>query len=363
MNCKKCEKLIPDDAIFCCYCGVRQEKRPYRRRRSNGEGTVYKRGSTWTAKKVTFADGKKYENTKGGFATKSEAYSWCNTPVEKREEEHRVTMAQLYTKWLERHKDRVSHSTINCYRAAFNYYKPIYTMPFATLTTEDWQQCVDAVEGKRTRQNMKALGTQLYKYAAEQQIIHYNYASHIWIGSGDESDSYTPFTAEQLQKILDVALAGDDEAALIAIDCYTGFRPVELFAITKDAYDGRVIRGGAKTEAGKNRIVPVSQKIKPLVDRFYQRSKDLLFAIDIPSAKAWRDHHFYKELARLGIQDEDHHDLMPYSCRHTFATMLKATKAGEALDKSRLMGHTSPNMTEHYQHSREEELTAIINQL
>ena len=55
MNCPKCLKLIPDDALLCCYCGKRIQQDPNRKKkekRPNGTGNVYKRGETWTARVV-----------------------------------------------------------------------------------------------------------------------------------------------------------------------------------------------------------------------------------------------------------------------------------------------------------------------
>ena len=48
-------------------------------------------------------------------------------------------------------------------------------------------------------------------------------------------------------------------------------------------------------------------------------------------------------MARLGIKDK-----YPYSCRHTFANLLKNV-TGSDTDKAALMGHADASMTKFYQ--------------
>ena len=73
---KKCAADLPDDAIFCTYCGRKKVREAITRTRSNGEGTVYRRSETWTAevtrgwKKEADGKRKRIYATKGGFKTK-----------------------------------------------------------------------------------------------------------------------------------------------------------------------------------------------------------------------------------------------------------------------------------------------------
>lgn len=364
MKCKKCDRDIPDDALFCCYCG--KELNPKRKgtRRGNGQGQIYKRYGKWTALKSVYADGCRKTTSKGGFATKREAEDWLKgATVIKKHRDSRIAFKDLYEKFIERHSDRVSHSTMNCYKAAYKFFSPLYNLAYADITTEDFQECVDACpKGKRTKQNMKALGTLLDKYAMEQKVIDKGFAQFVWIGEG-ECDSRVPFTQEQVELLIDVAEMWDMDAALIAIDCCTGFRPSELFALKHEDLKDGVLTGGSKTDKGRNRQVPVSPRIAGLVKRFADQDTDILFCTDkVWNVATWRENSFYKTLDRLGIQKESDHTLTPYSCRHYYATRLKQIETGAALDKSALMGHTSPTMTEHYQHSNIAELRAIMEQ-
>ena len=64
---------------------------------------------------------------------------------------------------------------------------------------------------------------------------------------------------------------------------------------------------------------------------------------------------FYKVLERCGLENpiitvkgQELHTYTPHSCRHTFATLMKAVTA-DSKDKLALIGHTTDTMLRHYQ--------------
>lgn len=73
MKCVKCHKSIKEDSLFCSYCGAKQTVT--KRKRGNGSGSAYRRGSGWEAQ--VYVDGKKHR--KSGFRTKSEALAYIPT--------------------------------------------------------------------------------------------------------------------------------------------------------------------------------------------------------------------------------------------------------------------------------------------
>lgn len=51
-TCRKCSAELPPEALFCHLCGAKQEVtvRPHGvKKRGNGQGSAWKRGSTWSA--------------------------------------------------------------------------------------------------------------------------------------------------------------------------------------------------------------------------------------------------------------------------------------------------------------------------
>lgn len=345
------------------------------RTRPNGAGTAYKRGRTWTARIVTgwrvAEDGHALPvwRTKGGFSTKRDALAYCETLKNAPKTVRKLTMQEIYTQWLPTHQNRVSKSTMDCYKAAWKYFKPIHHLPFADIDLDDLQECVDECgKGKRTKENMKAVAGLLMKYAIPRHQTDLNYAEYIHTGN-DAKGTHPAFSMEQVELIrqqIGITPHAEDIYVLI----YTGFRPSELFALTKADYQDGILYGGIKTEAGKNRAVPVSPRIMPYIQARLNGPYNLLFPRDggqPMSAKYFRDNYFYPVIAAAGIQPlptPDHPAYyVPYSCRHTFANLLK-NAPGSDKDKAGLIGHEDYRTTKkHYQSADLEAFKTIINSL
>ena len=382
MVCTKCKYEMPETFSFCPMCGKAVAKKERKkRRRANGEGSVIPRGKSYSIRITTgwtIKDGRAVQKfaEKGGFKTQKAAMEYLPTLREEALRPHssyeKITFEELYDKLMERHAKRVTKSTLQCYTSAHKYFSDIYNLPFADLNTEDWQLCIDdCPHGIRTKQNMKALGTLMYKLAAELRVFgvntETNFASLVWLPP-DDSESRKPFTLEELGKIKAATAAGIHGADWILAMCYTGFRPSEFLALKKSDFDAEhwTLRGGAKTDAGKNRLVPVHPILRPIIAKRMLMPGEYLFShyADKPTPiNTFRQTDFYPALEEAGIQavpgTREKPARTPYSTRHTFATLMKAVDGADR-DKAALMGHTSYEMTLHYQHEDYESLKKII---
>lgn len=377
--CKKCKHPLPEGAKFCPQCGTNQTARPQKpKSRGNGQGSVYQLpNKTWVAA-VTL--GYELDKTgtprrkvakKKGFKTKREAAMYLPQLKQSQGRERNITFQQLFNVWEPTH--RAGKSTMDCYRAAFKYFRPVWFQTMRWIDIDDLQECLDECDkGKRTKENMKALCGLLYKYAIPRHYVTLNLGPYLTVGRGESSDR-TAIPMEDLKK-LEQAIGKVPYADYVVAQCYLGFRPSELLALDVSKYNRkeRTFTGGAKTDAGKDRVVPVSPKIQNIVDRLvHNRIAGPVFCaanggpLDI---KDYRDL-FYAALQGAGVEnpmegtgDMRRHRYTPHSCRHTFATMLKNT-AGSDKDKLSLIGHTSTEMLRHYQDVDVESLRAIVNNL
>ena len=87
------------------------------------------------------------------------------------------------------------------------------------------------------------------------EIVTTNFATLVELPPHEQSEIHKPFSEEEL-KIL-WAHTDDFVVRLVLILCYTGLRPKELLEMkTADVnLDGRYMKGGIKTAAGKNRVI------------------------------------------------------------------------------------------------------------
>lgn len=268
----------------------------------------------------------------------------CGRQISKAEK----TFLDVYGEWEARHQEKVTRSTLNCYRAAKKYFAPLFDMPFERIDLTDLQECVDACgRGKRTRENMKVLGGLLYKYALPRHLSDMNYAMFLETGMNDKK-THPAFSPEQIERIRG-AIGRIAYAEEIYVLIYTGFRPAELFGLQKNAYQEingvECLVGGIKTEAGKNRVVTISPRIEGIIRSRLKGDSIWLFPDSKGgkmNAKVFREKCFYPALSEMKIQacptSGKHPLYVPYSCRHTFSNLLKNV-SGSDRDKADLMGH------------------------
>ena len=369
MNCKKCKQEIPDNSKFCNYCGAKQTREKSSRRRGNGQGTVFKdKNGTWVAE-CTIGwddeDGKLVRRTrrKRGFPTKNDALAYIpNMRQDLPQQDMNVKFKDLYKKWLDGHTEKVTTSTINCYKSAYKYFSTLYYVEIAKIRTEHMQKCIDGCpHGTRTKENMKALGTSLWRYAMQLDIVDRNYAEYIYIKKEDQAEKIA-FSKAQIETMwANVDRVPNIKYVLVL--CYTGMRLSEMLGAMTENYDpeeGYFITG-VKTNAGKNRVITISPKIRPFFADF-GTGKHLFTDL---SAKKFRGDLYYPALQELGLDaldEEGDHIYTPHCCRHTFATLMKNVNA-PATDKQKLIGHAKFEMTAHYTHTDIESLKAITDKL
>ena len=376
MICVKCGQEVPD-MPFCGACGWKQEKAPpVKHKRGNGQGSVYKLpNGKYKAVVILgyYSDPpsenaekpvkpKKHKRTRSAvFGKKKDAIAALPGLLASPRQRDRKTMTfkQVFDAWIVTHK--AGKSTLDCYRAAVRYFGALYFMPFQDVDVDDLQDCLDECpKGKRTRENMRAAAGLMYKYAIPRHLTAdgLNLAQYLTV-SGDAAahrDALTELELARLWKYAD-KVPGVDH---ILIMCYTGFRPSEYLALTADSYDAatQTLTGGAKTDAGKNRVVTLSPKIVPMVARRAASGGPICPA---PGGAAWplKDFSadvFYPALEACGIDNPMveisggvlRHRITPHSCRHTFATLIKRVEGADK-DKLELIGHSSTEMLRHYQ--------------
>ena len=138
-------------------------------------------------------------------------------------------------------------------------------------------------------------------------------------------------------------------AKMILFQCYMGWRPSEMISIRKENinFDEMTITFGMKTDAGRNRVVPIHTKIHDIFNYFVELSGDSewLFPSQFKencSISYTGYNKCFKELIKKYELDQDH---APHDCRKQFVTMAKEAGVDEYAIK-RLVGHAIDDLTE-----------------
>lgn len=249
---------------------------------------------------------------------------------EKREPEK--TFAEVYKEFwkykFENEKGKkLSESSKLSIQAAFKNAKALHDRPFRDLRHDDLQSVIDNCPLKHSSLELIVhLFRQMYAYADIYELCDKDYSAHVKINKEDDDESGVPFTDSDLKILWNHK---DDEIVeFILIMCYSGFR-IKAYKTLEINMDEKYFKGGVKTKAGKDRVVPIHSAILKLVENRLSRHGVLLSG----TLQIFRNN-MYKKLSELGIEKHTPHD-----CRHTFSMLCEKYGVNEN-DRKRLIGHS-----------------------
>ena len=345
MECIKCKKDIPDGSVFCCWCG-KQQQTPQRKalKRANGTGTVYKlqgrRTRPWVA-----AKGK----TIIGYYDKKTAALGALARLQGRsiDEIYNWTFKQVYEAWKDEHFRDIGAKGIESYERAYDVFEPLHDRKFRELRTADYQIVIDKYSDKSHSllSKFKQLATQMSQWGIRQELITTNFASFIKLPENVKKEKEI-FSEEDIQKL---EADGSQAAKLTLMMVYTGMRIGELFGLRTENVHETYVIGGEKTEAGRNRIIPIRSEGRKYFAEFKERAKGELLISGYAGQKVianFRKRDYYPLLERLGISKKT-----PHATRHTFASWAVANNIKPEL-LQKMLGHadysTTANIYEHF---------------
>lgn len=365
--CTKCSKSMPDDAVFCPYCGKKLGS-PQRKHqtRANGTGSVYydSRAKRWVAQIITgkhFTDDKKvrFEYKRKYYLTRTEALKEVQRMGDEKQHRPDFTVAYYYNS-MSNYIDSLSKDKRSAYRIAYERIKSIHMTAVKDLTLPQLQQIVDSTTSTYyPAHDIRTLLNKIYKKAvADDKEINAGLPGLITLPKLEETE-IEPFTEEEQLLLWYSYEAGNINAAAPLIMIYTGMMTGELRKLTKDMInlqDREIIKAGLKTKERKKRAVLIPDDIVPVLEDVIERAKtDKLYPMNEDGFYKM----YYSALTEAGITRK----LTPYSCRHTTATVLAvhANIAPQVLQ--RVMRWKSTKMADRYVSPSAEDARKAVNRI
>lgn len=379
IKCPECELQISDKAVSCPHCGyplkpniIRERQSAKRKRLPNGFGQISKIKGKNLRKpfRAMISVGKNPETGRpivkplqpeSYFATYHDAYTALleyNRNPEDAKEIVKKTMNEVYEEWSDRYYKNLSISKIKTYTTCWRKCDSLYNEHIANIKIRHIRDFLDTLPNNSMKEDVKVVLNLMFDYAVEREYTDRNYARETKYKFTDEEtvrNNHRAFTEEEMKKLWD-NVDQYPYIDMILIQCYTGFRPKELISIKLENVnleEGYII-GGSKTEAGKNRMVPIHEKIKGLVEMKYKVAKHLgsdhlfnkPFTTDPTNvARMHINYDRYYYMFESSMNDLNIIDHKPHDPRKTFVTLAKKYNVNEYALK-RIVGHTIGDLTE-----------------
>lgn len=273
-----------------------------------------------------------------------------------------LTFSNIYEKWSEEHFKGKSHAGNKCWKTAYNHCKPLYNRKFRELKVYELEQTIENAEvGDVTKGRMKNMFSLMYRWAIRHEIVSKDLGKLCKpIGKVQPTFEKTPFSEAEISVLWENILK-IPYVDMILIEIYSGWRPSELTALETTDIDLETLtmKGGAKTDAGKNRIVPIHKRIIPLIKRRYNPDNRHLFVNE--EGRYINYDYYYKKFKRVMSLLEMNHS--PHETRHTFITLAKEAHLDEYCLKL-IVGHEIDDITEKvYTHRKVQQLAEEINKI
>ena len=388
-ECPECGNPVSDKAVSCPHCGYpvktftkpRARKKPNKRRRlPNGFGQISELKDRNLRKpfRVQVTIGKTDEGKMivkplkpvAYFETYNEAYQalleYNKSPMLYNAD---ITMEEIYEHWYPGYCESVEPGSSRHVKGAWNYCDSLKKMPIREVRARHIKQCIE--EGtaimngqeKHTtpviRRTLKTMFTKMFDYAIEYEIVERNYAKDYKLPKKDQKREeedripHIPYTDEEIKILWDNV----DKYPLVEIilfQCYSGWRPSEMGSLEVkniNMEEGTMV-GGMKTEAGKNRIVPIHPRIRPFVENWYdyavKNDEKYLICYESTRGRKSKELTYYRYnqnlislVKKLGLNPQHR----PHDGRFHFVTMAKKYNVDEYAIKY-IIGHSIKDLTE-----------------
>lgn len=269
----------------------------------------------------------------------------------------KITFAEVFAAWSERKFETVGKSSVRNYKSIYRKCTALYSLPFVELKTSHLQGVVDANKTLANVNLLKVLFGQLYAYAIKHDICEKDYSLYVEIPTKEKKKEKTPFSAEEIATLWENVDKPHVDIVLILL--YTGLRITELLEMRCENVHlaDRYMIGGKKTAAGKNRIIPIHEKIAPLISAQLTDGKKYLFQSSRGNMIAYNYFAAYKFAPLMDALGMSH---TLHETRHTFISQCDRLNLNAGSVK-KIVGHANGDITLHYTHKETSELIAVID--
>ena len=355
--------------------------RKKRMRLPNGIGSVHKindgkrRRKPWRARVPSHVEfnaetgkaAQKYINL-GYYETETEA---IEALFEYRKNPYTIeaavaSFADVYEMWSKKKYPTVSKIAQYGYSASYRHSQEIHNMKMRDIRTSHLEGIMQNLSGGHQLQSkLKTFWGQMYKYALEHDIVQKDYSAFVKLRDKAPETSRTDIKKEDIHRLWEEVDKGNETAEIAVIYIYTGLRATELLEALKSNVflDKRIMIAGKKTDAGKDRHIPIHRAIMPLIEKRMNEDGEYLISYRTKTNKIkpliysnFNINYWNPLMEELDMEYTIHF------ARHTCATLMREAGIEEDIRKL-ILGHKSSDVTDRYTHYSDEMLVEAIDKI
>lgn len=227
-----------------------------------------------------------------------------------------ISFEELYSKWSSEHFSRIGKTGVSGYKTAYKYCQPLYKQKFCEISYLSLQATVDnSNKNYYPKKEIKKLLNQLYNYAIKLEIVDKRLSEFIECGSNDKESTRKPFTQNEIQILWD-NINKIEFVDTILLLIYTGLRISELLSIKIENVhlsEKYMIGRTERRKHGRNRKVPLHNRIIPIISKYYNKNKDKEYLITNKKGEQMKYDNYYKMkfkpiIDKLGLDKHKPHD-------------------------------------------------------
>lgn len=351
-----------------------------RMRLPNGIGSVHRindgkrRRNPWRARVPSHVEfnaetgkaSQKYINI-GYFATETEAiealFEYRKNPYTL--EASVCTFADVYEMWSKKKFPTVSKIAQYGYVASFNHSESLHNMKMRDIRAKEMEEVMLNLKGGHQLQSkLKTFWGQMFKYALEHDLVQKDYSSFVKLRDKPPETTRTAIPKEDIERLWDEANKGNETAEIVLIYIYTGLRATELLEALKENVflDKRIMVAGKKTDAGKDRRIPIHHDILPLIEKRMKEDGETLITTIRKEKRCPITYPTFIKFHWGVLMEGLNMNYTVHYARHTCATLMREAGIEEDIRKI-ILGHKSGDITDRYTHYSDEMLTSAIDKL
>ena len=295
----------------------------------------------------------------GTFETYQEAFAalvkYNDSPYESMNES--LTFEEVCDRCMELFEKKAADGTYRIYLNLIKRIPPDFLrMKMRAVKASDIESMIRSLDpAPTTAKGLVTVLRRVFDYAVKHDVCEKNYADlvdYAMLSSKKRKEHPAKVVAiEDVERIL--SAKDDPKADMLKIALFTGMRLGELITIKgvmvnlEEGY----ITHGSKTDAGKNRIIPLHRNIRPVIARLIKEHGDGILLRDTDGRP------FSRNTFRRNVFDVLLPGYTPHHTRHTFITQWRSVLKLDPDIQHLIVGHKKCDVSEDvYTHRSLEDL-------